>query len=360
MRRLARLAALALCALALGGEAPPAGPDLARILEEAPAKTLKAYGFFLGPGAGSPAPGVEPYRLNTPLFSDYAEKSRLMYLPPGKAARYAGPGLLDLPVGTTLLKTFAFPADLRRPDAPRRLIETRLLIRKASGWTAVAYLWRPDGADADLKRAGASADVAFVDGSGRPRRIAYHVPNVNECKTCHQTGGEVTPIGPKARNLNGAAADGSNQLDAWRARGRLTGAPPAAEIARLADWSDAHASLDERARAYLEVNCAHCHSPDGFASNSGLYLSVDVKTPAALGVGKRPVAAGRGSGGLLVSISPGEPDRSILLYRMTSEEPGVMMPQLGRSLAHAEGVDLIRAWIASLKPAVPSGKTSGS
>ena len=86
------------------------------------------------------------------------------------------------------------------------------------------------------------------------------------------------------------------------------------------------------------------------ASNSGLNLDLEEDRPANLGVGKRPVAAGRGSGGLEVSIEPGRPDRSILVHRMASTEPAVMMPELGRSVVHTEGLALVSAYIRSLKP----------
>ena len=86
------------------------------------------------------------------------------------------------------------------------------------------------------------------------------------------------------------------------------------------------------------------------ASNSGLNLDLEESRPAALGVGKRPVAAGRGSGGLEVAIAPGQPDQSILLHRMKSTEPGVMMPELGRSVVHDEGVARIADYIRRLRP----------
>jgi uncharacterized repeat protein (TIGR03806 family) len=257
-----------------------------------------------------------------------------------------------------LAKSFAYPADLRRPDKDVRLIETRLLIRKASGWVANAYVWNADASIAELKRAGASLPVDFTDAKGRARHIDYGVPNVNQCKECHQGQSldhraEVTPLGPKARNLNGDYAyetGPENQLDHWSRLGLLAGAPKASEAPRTAVWDDPKESLPARARAYLDVNCGHCHNPAGFASNSGLYLTWEEKNPSALGLGKRPIAAGRGSGGLEVSVAPGDPDHSILAYRLASTEPGVMMPPLGRSLAHEEGVALVRAYIASLKP----------
>jgi uncharacterized repeat protein (TIGR03806 family) len=347
---LGRLAALVAGLVSLSAAPAPPAPALDVILAEAPAPRLSDYRLFED---GRPSPALTPYALNTPLFSDYAEKFRYVWLPPGTRAAYRADGVLDFPVGATLVKTFAYPADFRRPDADVRWIETRLLIHKREGWVAVAYLWDADRKDAVLKRAGARVDVSFRDAQGRTRQVDYAVPNQNQCKECHQLDKALTPIGPKARNLNGdfAYADGTeNQLAHWARTGLLSGAPPPSAAPRTARWDDPKAPLADRARAYLDANCAHCHQPRAIASNSGLFLNLEEDRPAHLGVGKAPVAAGRGSGGLMVSIDPGHPERSILVHRMASSEPGVMMPELGRSLAHDEGVALIRQYVASLKP----------
>src|SRR5690606_980744 len=133
-------------------------------------------------------------------------------------------------------------------------------------------------------RGGTRLPVRWTDAAGKSREISYAVPNQNQCKECHALAGAVTPIGPKARNLPGGA---------------------------LPVWDDARTgSLDARARAYLDVNCGHCHNPQGSASNSGLFLTWEERDPVARGIGKRPVAAGRGSGGLDLDIAPGHPDRS--------------------------------------------------
>lgn len=326
-----------LAALLLLGAAP-APLVQADLLLASDAPRLADYGLF--DARGAPAPGVQPYTLNTPLFSDGAEKFRHVWLPPGTKAQYRASGALAFPIGTVLIKQFAFPADLRQPARNIRPVETRLLIHRPAGWVALSYVEQAGGAV--LKRAGAKLQVAFIDKAGRQQAIEYAVPNQNQCKTCHQDGEAITPIGPTAGNLNTG-----RQLLQWQNAGRLAGLP-AAGWPQLARWDDAAAPLDARARAYLAVNCSHCHNRSGFASNSGLYLDPDESDPAHLGVLKRPVAAGRGSGGHEFSILPGRADRSILLHRMESSEPGIMMPQFGRALAHDEGIALIRQWIAAM------------
>ena len=107
-------------------------------------------------------------------------------------------------------------------------------------------------------------------------------------------------------------------------------------------------SLDRRARAWLDVNCAHCHSPGGTARTSGLDLRFTQRDPNKFGLWKSPVAAGHGSGGRQYDIVPGEPKKSILMFRMQSQDPSIRMPNVGRSLVPTEAVALIEDWIASM------------
>ena len=351
----AGLAALA-AALSLGASPALAAEAVAlkALLAAKPAATLDAYRLFTDVGGREPNAGVVPYALNTPLFSDYAAKARFLYLPPGSAARYRPQGVLDLPVGATLIKTFAYPADFRRPDEKVRAVETRLLIHRRSGWVALAYVWNADQTQAVLKRAGKRLDVSFIDGRGQTRQVDYRVPNANQCKECHAVSGALTPIGVKARNLNGVFAypEGTeNQLTHWTRTGRLAGAPPADKAPRTAIWDNPAEPLEARARAYLDGNCGHCHNPRGMASNTGLNLNLEEGHAARIGVGKRPVAAGQGSGDLEVDLVPGNPDASIIAFRMASTEPGTMMPELGRSLVHDEGLALVRDYIGRMRSA---------
>ncbi|WP_368466540.1 SO2930 family diheme c-type cytochrome [Hoeflea sp. TYP-13] len=316
-----------------------------------PARTLSEYNLFNDPKKQTPNAGVVPYDLITPLFTDYASKYRFVYVPAGKTAEYRDREVIEFPLGTTLIKTFAYPADLRRPDETVRIIETRLLIRQENGWKAWPYVWDEDLGDARLKVAGKRLEISVTDHDGAPLVIDYAVPNANQCKGCHALNKEITPIGPSARNLNSDYPydDGTdNQLAAWTDRGILSGVPQSGDIPRATDWQDASQPLEARARSYLDVNCAHCHRLEGPASNSGLFLTAWENDPPTWGYRKRPVAAGRGSGNLEYDIDPGNAAGSILIYRMKSLDPGIMMPELGRSMAHKEALIMLEEWINGL------------
>lgn len=308
-------------------------------LEEPYPEKLSKWRLFTGKAADlTPNAGVVPYDLNTPLFSDYAEKRRTVWMPAGQAAVYHPTDAFDFPVGTVFTKTFHYGP---------RLIETRLLIHTAAGWIGLPYVWNEQQNEAYLRVEGDTARVQLRDTA-----FDYMIPNVNQCKGCHDQSKRTAPLGPKARNLNRdfPYADGpANQLDYWTRIGYLKGAPAPDRVQRTAVWDDPTTGSAERARAYLDVNCAHCHNPAGPGNTSGLDLRAEAADPVRLGVCKVPVAAGRGSGDLRFGIAPGAPDQSILVHRMLSTEPKVIMPELGRVLVHREGVALVREWISSLR-----------
>ena len=313
---------------------------------------LSEYGFFDGDIAWqAPAPGVTPYTLNTPLFSDFAEKLRFVRVPDGKKVPYNDSAVLDFPVGTIIMKTFYYPEDARDPERGRQLMETRVLVHEAEGWSAWPYIWNEEQTEAYLEVAGGTTKVEWRNQRGRKQKLDYSIPNKNQCNGCHVRHGKFTPIGPSVRQLNGRyPAVGGNQLVHWRQEGFLTGGPPnITQAPRVPEWANADdGTLNERARAWLDINCAHCHQPGGPAETSALNLNLAETDPQALGVYKKPIAAGRGSGGLTYSIVPGKPKESILLHRLNSDDPGVMMPELGRQLIYPEAVDLITEWIKEM------------
>lgn len=357
---LARLLFLGSIAMGLAGCGGSASTPAGTAADEPPLK-LSAYGLFQGNGATQkPAEGVIPYDLTSALFSDYASKYRFVKLPAGKKARYSDTDVFEFPLGTILVKTFAYPHDMRDPAKGERLLETRLLIHTPRGWTGFSYVWNDQQTEATLEIAGKTIPASWIHSDGQRRTNDYLVPDANQCKGCHKTDNKrQLPIGPKARYLNRdfAYSHGTeNQLAYWSRMGVLDGAPPLQEAPVSPVWNDpSTGSVAERARTWLDINCAHCHNLEGPARNSGLDLSLAQQIPYRYGVLKSPLAAGGGSGGLRYDIVPGRPDESVLAYRIASTTPDVAMPELGRRMVQDEAVALVRQWIASM-PALDAGQ----
>ena len=339
---------LAALAFAAGCSKSVEPPPVAEQFEK-----LSQYNLFVGNGnTQQPVDGVIPYDLNSPLFSDYTDKFRFVKLPTGQSAEYRDVEAFEFPVGTVIAKTFAYPVDARDAKLGRRLLETRILKRETDGWVGIPYIWNDEQTEATRQVAGDQVDVSWIDEHGVTQANNYIIPNANQCKGCHKQGDDFQPLGPKARHLNKdyAYADGiENQLAHWTKAGALKGAPDPKDAPRLAVWNDPHTgTLDERARAWLEINCAHCHNPVGPARNSGLDLRVAQIEPRKFGIYKTSVAAGRGSGGLDFDVVPGHPDESIFMFRLLSSDAGIMMPELGKRMIHKEGVELVREWITAM------------
>jgi len=376
-----RPAALLLLAVLLAAGCSHAPREVTFHAEDNPEK-LSQWGLFtIGEGRIAPHRGMVTYDLAAPLFSDYAQKWRTIWMPKGVHANYRRDAAFDFPVGTIVTKTFYYttPEGVAAPqrsgavvktvaatyqtgigglDLTRvRLIETRLLVRRAQGWVALPYVWNDRGTEATLERTGAAIPLTLGDDGGGDGAAAaafvYSVPNQNQCAGCHATDyrdRKLLPIGLKARHMNRSfAGEGGeiNQLKRLAAMGYLDGVPGQA-VPRNANWQDEGEGVAARARSYLDVNCSHCHSTGGPARTSGLDLDARTADPRLLGLCKPPVAAGRGTGGRAFDVVPGHADKSILTYRMQSTDPGEMMPELGRALSHDEGIDLVITYIATL------------
>ena len=250
------------------------------------------------------------------------------------------------------------------PASGEEIIVTRLLLHREDGWVALPYIWDEDMSSAPLTVAGGTRFVEWIDANGMNQSTNYEIPDANQCKTCHtklqpETGSGasdlqevVSLIGPKARFLNmDNEYDGvvMNQLRYMEQQGILVGVPEDLEsIDTVPDWEDTSLPLEDRAKGYLDINCAHCHRPEGFASNSALFLDYWRPVDESYGICKTPVAAGAGSGGLQFDKVPGNAAESITVYRMNSNEPDVRMPEIGRTLVHEEGSALIQEWLNSM------------
>jgi len=323
---------------------------------------LDQYRLFQeGDPRGTPQDGGFGYDLTTPLFSDYADKDRFIFLPPDAGGErqpmeYSADGVFALPVGTIISKTFSF----QDPDGGMDLVaETRLLIHRSDGWEGLPFIWNHQTGRAELAIAGGVIqDVAVRDPSGTTHVFDYPVPDMAQCGTCHFGATGDDPIGPKARLLNRPFGGAANQLVQYVAEGilvdgaydALPASPTPAAFDRIPVFDDpADGTLEQRAKGYLESNCAHCHNQDGRAGFTSLHLTWDHPIDVEYGICKRPIAAGGGAFtdefDARVDIEPGDHGRSILWRRMESADPAKMMPELSRVLVHQEGLDVVGEWI---------------
>lgn len=317
--------------------------------------------------------GVVPYDLNSSLFSDYASKLRTIWVPEQERGQFEKSGEIKFPIGTVISKTFYYPrgsepgtvtkgeetsgtldpllVNLDKVD----LIETRLLVLRDSGWEAVSYVWNEEQDNAKLTKIGDVQNLTLTDDVSYITNFAYLVPDVNQCAGCHvsnNTSRKLEPLGISPRHFDKEFTYKEikyNQLKHFEVLEYLKTSHPLDSITPNVDWKNPEFSLDQRARSYLDINCSHCHNPVGPADTSGLDLTVSATEKIDLGVCKLPIAAGSGTGGRLFSIVPGEPEASILIYRLETTDLGAMMPELGRSLQHQEGVALIREWVADME-----------
>jgi len=350
MNRRAPLVLLALAlALACGGDdaPPPYDPG------EPPYEILSDWGFFAGDlAAQEPADGVIPYRVAAPLWADFAGKGRYMRLPEGGKIGFTDQDPWSFPAGTIFIKTFFFDTDRSTADDEPQIVETRLLVAEATGWESYIYLWDAEQTEATRIKGGANVDIAYTDESGASQTQLYLVPDQNTCGDCHARDDVAQVLGPITHQLNvDAPPEGEmegNQIDLWAELGLFTTAPgPAASLPAF-PAPDGDADLDARARGYLHGNCSHCHRPGAGGGPSGLSLLAWEEDPAAFGVCKVPAAAGGGAGGRQVDIYPGDPERSIVPFRMMSTDPEIKMPELPSLLADDFGAQLISEWIAAM------------
>lgn len=248
------------------------------------ADSLSSYAIFEGDwSALIPKAGVELLELSAPLFTDYAHKQRLVRLPEGTSMEIDGDGEIIFPDGTLLTKTFFYFLDERNPDLGKRIIETRLEIKQAGIWNVATYLWNDEQDEALLTISGHDTPIEWINESGQSISTLYHVPDENECIACHQSNGSMSPIGPKLRNLNRAvnrAGHTINQLNYLQEKGLLANFD-ISTVSTIVDYNQVQFTVADRARAYLDMNCAHCHNPSGWETPAELDFDFRYETPLA-------------------------------------------------------------------------------
>ena len=316
-----------------------------------PYPNISDYGFFVGElNKLEPNDRVLLYKPSSTLFTDYAEKSRFVWMAEGTSGSIIDDAWqqIDFPDKSVLIKNFYY-SDVA---GKQQIVETRLLVKTEGVWNAYPYLWNEEQSDAKYKMTGASVPISFTH-EGKEHDIVYVQPNKNQCKSCHNQNEDLKPIGPKARNMNFELDYGNgevkNQLAKWQEVGYLNNFTSSNDYQSVPDYTHTDVDLESRARAYLDANCSYCHNPNSPASTSGLTLTYEETDTSKLGYYKTPVAAGLGAGTLQLDIHPGKADSSILVYRMNSTLQGVAMPELGRVTVHEEGVQLISDWINNME-----------
>ena len=355
---------------------PPAQPFLqmpARADGALP-RLLSQTGAFRDPAQLTPAPALIPYDLIVPFWSDGASKARWMTLPSGGKIHFSATGEWTFPRGTVFVKTFFLATNELSPQSPRRL-ETRLLVCDADGGVyGATYKWRADQRDADLLVTNLTEHIAIQTATGT-RTQAWYYPSRADCLTCH-TANAGFVLGVKTRQLNrdftypstgsagilpasftsprrqDASAPSSapsvtdNELRAWNHLGLFdTNLDEAAikNLPKLARADDFTRSLEDRARSYLDVNCANCHRPRGTVG----YFDACYDTPLAQQnlIGGRVLIDQRIDGARVVA--PNDVWRSILFMRANTTE-AFKMPPLARNAVDERGMKLLREWIESL------------
>ncbi|MEL6674932.1 MAG: hypothetical protein AAFR61_22180 [Bacteroidota bacterium] len=290
-------------------------------------QNLSAYGIFREtPADLLPSDGFHLLELSSILFTDYAHKQRLVKVPPGTQINRMSDGSLLYPDGTMLTKTFFYYQDERDRSLGKRIIETRLLIKESGTWNLATYLWNEAQTEAVLTWEGFDTPVNWIAADGTPFSTRYHVPNQNECITCHQSQSKMTPIGPRLRNLNREVVrkgNRLNQLSHLQAEGVLNDFS-VSQVAEIVDYADPMVPLADRGRAYLEMNCAHCHHPLGWEASAERDFDFRYETPLD-------------QSGILF----GEEE---ILEAVVDRE----MPFIGTTLLDQEGVALLIEYIESL------------
>ena len=316
-------------------------------------RRLSETGLFSSLSPLQPAAGVIPYDVTAGRWLDGAQAARWIAIPDRDRVQLSRDlqTQSSFPENTVLVKHLTWSATAGQPSRP---LETQLLHRFGGTWNPYSYRWTADGQDALLVPPEGSTETislaAVAPATGQQER-SWHVGAENECRMCHNAGSHyVLGFVPHQLNLplTTTNSDRSGQLARLATQGVIErDAPvPAQHPLRLVNPHDVSQPLEDRARSYLHANCSSCHHPGGNAIVS-FYLRRDLSLDQlnafkGTGIGTFGIDDAR----LLV---PGDPYRSLILYRM-SKLGYARMPYIGSRAVDSQGVALVAAWISSLAP----------
>ena len=313
-------------------------------------RKLSQTGLFSSVVAQTPAPGVIPYSINAEPWADHAISARFVAVPGTLSVKPAGISWA-FPKDSVLVKTLSLDIEQGKPQSRRR-VETQILHFDGSEWQPYTYQWNDAQSDASLVEAtGTEQRFTIVDpaGPGGKRTQTWRFAGRAECQRCHNKwSGPVLAFNTPQLNREHHHGDTpGNQLELLAQMSLLATPVPAENRPQLATPSDPEANLTDRARAYLQVNCAHCHRMHaGSAVLSLMHYDLALKDTKMVGI--RP---SQGTFGIHAAqvIAPGDPFRSVLLYRMSKLGRG-RMPYLGSTEVDLNGVQLMSQWLKTVAP----------
>lgn len=325
-----------------------------------PPQLLSQTGAFTNLASLAPAAGLLPYEVNSPLWSDGAEKRRWIAIPNdgshdslSEQVTYADNGAWSFPIGTVLVKHFALPVDERNPSIVKPL-ETRFFVHGSDGvYYGVTYKWNEQGTDAELLTEGASRDLTVIQADGSTRTQHWDFPSRSDCRTCHTEGAD-NVLGVRsfqvARDMDyPLTGRRANQLETWNSLGIFGssfGGRNPLTVPAAVDPRDPHASLDLRVKSYLAANCSHCHQPSGVSANFNASFEI-------------PLASQGLIGGLINRPIHGPDDRVVIpnnipdsvMHSRVSVVGANQMPPIGKNMVDDKAVALITDWIKGMDPA---------
>ncbi len=325
---------------------PVSGSKLPATADGLPA-TLSGTGIFSDKNL-TPKPGVVPYSLNTPAWTDGAETQHWIILPDSAKIGFSPKGEFSWPGGTAFVQHFEIVTN--KATQARRRLETRLLVLDAAGSMSygATYRWRADRSDADLVADDGQEEVLKItDAAGVSRDQTWSYPSSGLCFMCH-TPNAGSVLGPKTRQLNGnhtyPGGRTENQLRAWNHLQMFTSAVDESSIKNYQHTfkiDDASASLENRARSYLDTNCAQCHRPNG----TGSLWDARFDTPlTGQGIINGEVRNTFGIDGAKI-VAPGDPAKSIIHRRIGSTSLAEQMPPLTRNVVDTAALEVLTQWI---------------
>lgn len=308
-------------------------------------ETLSATGLFTDLADLSPSPGVIPYTVNLPFWSDHAVKTRWMTIPNGTSQfTWSEDGLWTLPTGTIWVKHFDMEMQRGVPASKKR-IETRLIVKNASGSYGVSYRWNDAGTEAFLAADGGENFNLAVTQDGNPVPQTWRIPSRAECMSCHTPqAGHALSFNTRQLNLeNNILGFTGNQLTTLRQQGYLSNEPSSPNLLpRHLRPGETDYPVEARVRSYLAVNCSYCHKDGGTATDS--WDGSPELTLAQTGLinGDATNNGGNPANKLVV---PGDTTHSIVLNRVAVTNGFTRMPPIGSSVIDTANVTLLTEWI---------------